>query len=139
MVEYKKNFFNLDLDWQTYIDNLNDSANRGEEIKFSQVGFYVTHSALRIKELQPLFDKIKPIHAHLYLSLSNLDETFEPHEDFMDVWFWQAIGKTHWKTYETEQGSEFLLEPGDLIYIPRGIKHKVKSLTPRVGISMANE
>lgn len=139
MVKHTKNFLKLDIDWQVYIDSLNYSANSGNTIKFSQVAFYVTDDAIKIKELKPLFEKIKPTFAHLYLSLTNLDETFEAHIDTMDVWFWQAIGKTHWKTYETEQGSEFLLEPGDLIYIPRGVKHKVKSLTPRVGISMANE
>ena len=107
MVKHTKNFLKLNIDWQIYIDNFNYSANQeSSTIKFNQLAFYVSDDAIKIKELKPLFEKIKPTFAHLYLSLSNLDETFGAHTDTMDVWFWQGIGKTLWTTYENETENE---------------------------------
>ena len=135
MISFYKNYLNIDLTWQECIDNLNQSVKLGEEVKFNQVGFYVAHSAIRIQSLKPLFDKVNCKFAHLYLSLTEVDQTFGPHKDPTDVWFWQGIGKTKWSALN----KEYILEPGDLIYIPKGIEHNVTALTPRVGVSMANE
>jgi len=56
------------------------------------------------------------------------------HFDQDDVYFWQAQGRTRW---QFDSGYEYLLEPGDLIFVPAGVYHNVIPLGPRIGISMS--
>jgi hypothetical protein len=74
-----------------------------------------------------------------FLSLSSISETLGRHTDVMDVWCWQILGGTH-ITVEGK-GSTFdkILEPGELIYIPRGMYHATKSVGPRSLISFGAE
>jgi len=58
---------------------------------------------------------------------------FGRHNDDMDVWFWQCQGLSRWVLDD----KEFTLEPGDLIYVKKGIYHNVSALTPRAGVSMS--
>ena len=53
----------------------------------------------------------------------------------MDVYFWQIQGSTKWEF----DSLSYILNPGDLIYVPRGVYHSVFPLTPRVGISFGAE
>jgi mannose-6-phosphate isomerase-like protein (cupin superfamily) len=135
MIEYTKNYFNTNIDWQDLLENFNESVLLNEEVKFNPIAFYVSHSAIRIEKLKILYEKLNIKQAHLYLSLTNICKNFGPHADTMDVWFWQAKGKTKWQVL----GNEYILSPGDLIYVPKGIEHNVIALTPRAGISMSKE
>jgi ribosomal protein L16 Arg81 hydroxylase len=71
--------------------------------------------------------------AHLYCNLTTKAPTFGEHTDSMDVYFWQCQGSTKWMVNE----KIIILNSGDLLFIPKGIKHNVIPLCPRVGISMS--
>jgi len=128
---YNKNV----ISWTEILENFNDSINKQELIKFNDFGFYVSHRADRIKRLKPILKDLKCNYAHLYFGVMSKAKTFGAHKDTTDVWFWQCQGKTKW----TINKKEYILKPGDLIFVPKGIIHNVVSLTPRAGISMAKE
>jgi cupin superfamily acireductone dioxygenase involved in methionine salvage len=58
------------------------------------------------------------------------------HKDPCDQMHWTCVGKEFWKVWLSEnEVLEFKLEPGDLIFIPVGLYHQVKSVTSRAGIT----
>lgn len=66
-------------------------------------------------------------------------EAFEPtiHFDPVDGFFIQFEGSTLWKIYDNENNEEYVLNSGDLIFIPKNLKHSVESLCPRNAISIS--
>ena len=136
-IKYTRSYFNTNLSWEDLLINFNNSVLCKENIKYKPVGFYVSHNAVKIDKLKPLYKKLNISEAHLYISLTSVNEnnlgSFGKHTDTMDVWFWQAKGITKWQI----MNKEYVLSPGDLIYIPKGVEHCVISLSPRAGISMS--
>ena len=61
---------------------------------------------------------------------------FGNHNDDVDVWFWQNKGVSKW---DFNNGDSYTLDEGDLIYVPKGVYHKVSSVVARFGISMSRE
>lgn len=74
-----------------------------------------------------------------YISLSSESSTYGNHVDVMDVWCWQMQGRTFWRVEGKETVFEKILEPGELIYVPRGIWHYTQPITPRAGLSFGSE
>jgi ribosomal protein L16 Arg81 hydroxylase len=74
-----------------------------------------------------------------YISLSSESATYGRHNDVMDVWCWQMTGYTLWKVEGHKRNFEKVLEPGELIYVPRGMWHDTKPMTPRAGLSFGAE
>jgi len=74
-----------------------------------------------------------------YISMSSESATYGRHNDVMDVWCWQMTGQTLWKVEGRRRNFEKILEPGELIYVPRGIWHDTKPITPRAGLSFGSE
>jgi mannose-6-phosphate isomerase-like protein (cupin superfamily) len=74
-----------------------------------------------------------------FLSLSSVSETLPKHNDIMDVWCWQILGRTSMLIEGKGRLFEKVLEPGELIYIPRGMNHATKSMGPRSLISFGAE
>jgi len=94
---------------------------------------------IKIKEVYLDFCKIEPkidCSAHLYISLTSQSKTFGWHKDTSDVIFWQVLGKTLFSVLENGRIYEYELSTNDLIFIPKGMKHCTKPLTPRAGISL---
>jgi len=86
------------------------------------------------------------IQANIYLTPKK-SQGFRPHYDSHDVLVMQVEGRKHWIVYDTpmelpmrrqsfnaetmkagEMTQEFVLEPGDLFYLPRGVMHDARSL-----------
>ena len=68
------------------------------------------------------------------VSITNREPTTGKHNDPVDVFYMQCIGSVVWKIFgDTEY--EYTLNPGDVIYVPSGVDHEVRSLTPRASIS----
>lgn len=86
------------------------------------------------------------IQANIYLTPKK-SQGFRPHYDSHDVLVMQVEGRKHWLVYDTpvvlpmrrqnfdpesvkpgDVTQEFVLEPGDLFYLPRGIMHDARSL-----------
>jgi hypothetical protein len=74
-----------------------------------------------------------------YISLSSESATYGRHKDVMDVWCWQMTGYTLWRVEGRKRNFEKVLEPGELIYVPRGMWHDTKPMTPRAGLSFGSE
>lgn len=74
-----------------------------------------------------------------YISLSAASGTYGRHRDVMDVWCWQMTGYTLWRVEGRKRNFEKVLEPGELIYVPRGMWHDTKPMTPRAGLSFGSE
>ncbi len=123
------------LDWTEAFINFNNSVSQNKEIKFNYPGFYVSHEGHHIDKIKEVLKDLNCNIAHLYFNISTNAETFGKHKDTMDVYFWQCQGVTKWIV----EDDEVILNPGDLIYIPKGVYHNVIPLTPRLGVSMSNE
>jgi mannose-6-phosphate isomerase-like protein (cupin superfamily) len=64
------------------------------------------------------------------LFFSFVTNTGASHVDEEDIFLVGMLGKTLYRI--TDSGKDYILEPGDLLYVPRGIRHKSMSLTPRI-------
>jgi len=127
--------YNLDVvNWTEAFLNYDNSVRNNKQIKFSYPGFFVSHEGHEIEKVQNVLKDLKCSIAHLYFNISTKAETFGKHKDTMDVYFWQCQGVTKWII---EDKDEVILNPGDLIYIPKEIYHSVIPLSPRLGISMS--
>jgi ribosomal protein L16 Arg81 hydroxylase len=128
--------YNTDvLNWTEAFLNFDKSVHTEKEIKFNYPGFFVSHDANEIPKVKNVLKDLNCNIAHLYINITTRAKTFGRHNDTMDVYFWQCQGVTKWIL----DNDEIILNPGDLIYIPKGIYHTVIPLTPRLGVSMSNE
>ena len=120
--------------WTELLENFNYSMMSNEEIIHIPPTFFVSHEANKIKKVQKVLKDLELNQAHLYFNLTCINKSFGRHKDADDVFFWQVQGKTKWNfdNFDPE-----ILEPGDLIKVPKGIYHSVVPLTPRAGISMS--
>ena len=59
------------------------------------------------------------------------------HSDPVDGIFIQCVGSTKWRAFYENDTKEYIAEPGDMLYIPKGIEHSVESLEARAAISIA--
>lgn len=134
MVKYFKKYNTKVPSWQDILNNLDWSVHNGDKVKQNDFGFFVTHRADLIKESQPIFKEFEAVEAHLYLNIFTKAPTYAPHKDDVEVIFWQCQGTTKWLI---ENKDEYILKPGDLIIVPKGVLHKVYALTPRAGISFS--
>jgi mannose-6-phosphate isomerase-like protein (cupin superfamily) len=58
------------------------------------------------------------------------------HRDPCDQMHWACVGVESWKVWVSEDKVlEFILNPGDVIFIPVGLYHQVNSVTPSAGIT----
>jgi ribosomal protein L16 Arg81 hydroxylase len=68
------------------------------------------------------------------VSITNNEPTTGSHSDPIDVIYLQCIGNVKWNIYK-DTTEEYILGPGDAIYVPAEVMHEVFSLTPRAAIS----
>ncbi len=128
--------FNLNTPtWSELLNDFNLSAELGENIQ-AQHGFYVSRSAYRIKKIKKVLEQLNLNVAHLYMNVSSVSPTFGNHKDGADIYYWQVRGKSKWII---QNQTEYILNKGDLIIIPKNTEHSVTPLGPRAGISMSNE
>ena len=128
----EKNFNNNVPSWEAILNNFNWSFIANKDIKHICPGFFVSHEAHLIKEVQTSLEKLDCKIAHLYFNIA-IGKTFGKHKDDVDVYFWQVQGITEWHV----SGETILLPPGDLLIIKKGVYHKAIPKTPRAGISMS--
>lgn len=142
----KKPFFfsnsNFDLlTWDEVFNCLDFNVQKNSDIKRLENFGLVVHDTTNVLKVQTVLnqfselDKTVTSSAHLYISLTSLSKTFGWHKDTSDVLFWQVIGSTEFSV--NQNGIHiYHLKPNDFLYIPKGIFHNTKPLTPRVGVSM---
>jgi len=139
--QYIERFLTKVPDWEKIIFNIDLNILSKHPIKSLFNYGIVLHEIFNIEEVDFILNEIKnnnpnnSYSAHVYISLSKESKTFGKHKDESDVWYWQCIGSTQWKIFEFNKTISYTLEPGDIIYVPKGIFHDVIPLSPRVGIS----
>ncbi len=73
--------------------------------------------------------------ANIYVNLSSKINNIPLHSDPLDNFYWQCQGSVEW----TANDKTYLVEPGDLVYIPAKTSHGVNFSMPRaaMGFSVA--
>lgn len=94
---------------------------------------HIDELAANLLELFP--PRTGDVTIHMYVSLLAGAKTFGRHKDTADVFFIGGKGQTQF----TIEGEKYIVEGGDLLYIPRSVYHDPKALTPRVGFSIGLE
>lgn len=70
------------------------------------------------------------------VSVADWDKSSTRHRDNADVLNLQCLGKTRWLTSETYESepTEFILEPGDIMFVPKELWHEVSAIGPRANL-----
>ena len=158
-------YFNQDYSWNNFINsisdgyNLDDLNNRIEPSKevIGKINFWqkLTMTIDNINEInfpgiEDKVNKLTELHNNLAsptkctgyfgaVSLTNKEPTTGKHSDPVDVIYAQFIGMVTWTIHDEDKNESFVLNPGDIIYVPKSIVHEVTSLTPRAAISFVFE
>ena len=106
-----------------------------------------------VKELETQFPD-KPITAHVFFGITDRHTTFGIHRDGMHVLYMQILGTVDWEIHEPRRPEAIadnlpserakliehkVLEPGMIVWNPRGTYHHSKPLGTRMGISFGVE
>ena len=106
-----------------------------------------------IKELECQFPD-KPITAHVFFGITDRHTTFGIHRDTMHVLYMQLLGKVDWQIHKPKKESIIadnlipesskmierkILNPGDVVWNPKGTYHHSKPIGTRMGISFGVE
>lgn len=80
----------------------------------------------------------------IFAGMNSKSESFKIHKDTMDVFFVQAHGNITWQIWDNAEGDgdpllDTIMTPGDAVYVPRGVYHRVIQSEPRVGYSFGVE
>jgi len=105
---------------------------------------YEVESIAKVKD----FLKDVGAHNHVLKILSNLvgpENHYYIHKDDNDVFSFQVLGKVEYRIYGTDfplteapsyatdlPYDSYILEPGDVVFIPKGVFHQVVVLEPRI-------
>lgn len=164
MLETKvlNNFFNLDYSWDNFIKSISDAydlydPNNKKEIKKEIVGkinfwqkLTITLDNISEDNFPGIEDKafsLLELHKTISgteskckgyfgaVSLTNKEPSTGKHSDPVDVIYCQFVGSVTWTIFDKDSSKNFLLSPGDIIYVPKSTLHEVTSLTPRAAIS----
>ena len=158
-------FFDQDYSWDNFISSINDAydlndPNNGMVFSKEVIGkinFFqkLTLTLENINEtnfpgIESKAERLTELHEQLSkpgkclgyfgaVSFTTKEPTTSKHNDPMDVIYAQFVGSVTW-TISDEDGSEsHVLNPGDIIYVPKSVMHEVTSLTPRAAISFMFE
>jgi hypothetical protein len=140
--EYMKEVLMKTPSWQDFIDQIDFSFLNKLLLKGNPDFGIVIENSDTIRHVRNLEHRIiknnpnhRLTHTQCYLSLSSKSTTFGKHNDTTDVWFWQCIGQTKWTVWDPDPIT-YILSPGDIIYVPVGMYHDPRPVTPRAGMSI---
>jgi quercetin dioxygenase-like cupin family protein len=95
-----------------------------------------------VKELIPILDWAKNVYGNRFANtfslvslMANRGQVGLKHSDEVDQFQWNCRGTSLWRTGEDLE-VETYIEPGDFIFIPKGINHEIETLTPRFVINL---
>jgi mannose-6-phosphate isomerase-like protein (cupin superfamily) len=61
----------------------------------------------------------------------------EIHSDPVDGFYIQCEGQTTWRAFYEDKTEEYQVNPGDMLYIPKGVSHSVESMNVRASLSIS--
>jgi uncharacterized RmlC-like cupin family protein len=159
------NFFYQDYSWDNFINSINDGYdlndlnNKVEPAKevVGKINFWqkLTMTLENINEtnfpgIQGKAERLAQLHKELSgsgkcigyfgaVSITHKEPTTGKHNDPMDVIYAQFIGSVTWTIYDEDKYEIYVLNPGDIIYVPKTVIHEVTSLSPRAALSFMFE
>ena len=68
-----------------------------------------------------------------YINFSSNINNIPSHKDALDNFYWQCQGSVEWKA----NGNTYVIEPGDLVFIPAKTHHAVNFSGPRAAIGFS--
>ena len=138
-----KNFVSLDKKYDfNFISDLLEK-NQLKEVNKTFVGdlkdvFQIKSVSNTVDELKVFFDFLSKLFNYERDSKDEVDLFFsivsqvgDAHVDTEDVFILGLSGLVLYRIYE-EQNKDYYLEKGDMIFIPKGLKHKVIGINPRI-------
>jgi len=137
------------ITWEDIIKNVNYCSESSSKVTFMK-GTFITNKVLskRLEDIaQPFRAAIRETYpgssnytSHVYTSIVSDAETFGRHKDTADVFFLGILGKTSFDIWnKQDKVVHYIVEVGDVIYIPCGLYHNPTAMTPRSGISFGIE
>jgi hypothetical protein len=138
------------------MDQFLDYVERSKKIgnyRSDQPGFYIMNSTeishiSDFPNIQNFYDAVveaykdynlpnygmTTIVSEIYRNFSNISGV-KRHTDPIDTIHWQCVGATIWHAWDKDGNmTEYLVEPGDVMFINYEHEHEVDSITPRAGI-----
>jgi mannose-6-phosphate isomerase-like protein (cupin superfamily) len=70
---------------------------------------------------------------NLYVNLSSTIDNVPFHSDALDNFYWQCQGSVQWEA----NGNTYVVEPGDLVFIPAKTSHAVNFSGPRAAVGFS--
>jgi len=158
-------FFDQDYSWNNFINSINDAYDIndpnngmafGKDV-LGKINFFqkLTLTLENINEtnfpgIEDKADRLTQLHEQLSkpgkclgyfgaVSFTTKEPTTSKHNDPMDVIYAQFVGSVTWTIYDEDGSESHVLNPGDIIYVPKTVMHEVTSLTPRAAISFMFE
>lgn len=146
-------YFNMNFPgWGYFIEHLNYAHNSNNEMLRVFHDYYFVaevfdedvpktnhaykHAYDQLNSMHPNGIQERPVFLISFFDgIKNLGKHIDP----VDQFHWNCVGRSLWEidmpdgTIRTE-----VLNPGDMIAIPVGTYHSVKSLTPRAGITFSS-
>jgi mannose-6-phosphate isomerase-like protein (cupin superfamily) len=134
---------------ENYFDIFNDFINKlslihpGKKISVLSIIHFITRNDNTINdEIAKIFkEHFIDVNIHSMPDILPPREAFEPtiHSDPVDGFFIQFQGSTLWKIYNNNdlEQEQHTLNSGDVIFIPKNLRHSVESLCPRNAISIS--
>jgi len=120
-------------------DRMEDHIECRNDGRIKMQNFYIFHPGQQLIEtLKYHFDfEGKKLDIDLYASLTKKGITTN-HRDNESVILIPTHGKTIYNIYEEDLNcfESYIVEPGDLLIIPKGIQHSAIPLSPRIVISI---
>jgi hypothetical protein len=112
----------------------------GQKIAVMSILHFVSihDNSLTDQDFLDFKDKFDDMNPNDMLDLND-PNNFVPsrHSDDVDGFYIQCDGSTLWRIFQGDDVTEYTINTGDLIYIPRFIEHSVETLCPRNAISIA--
>lgn len=155
-----KNLFNEVPSWEEFIEYINEASNSKEKVFPDPLGeydlnlgakvigsvmikenfyFYIT-THRHIGKSQQIIDDFKEAFSFdlgistIYINLSNKISNIPQHTDMLHNFYWQCQGTVEWLFKD----QTYLIEPGDLVYIPASSLHGVNFSVPRAAVGFAS-
>lgn len=143
-VKYTKNHFQKvkDVIWDDVIDQMShEFDNRSHKLLVEDLHIpptIVLHDSFHPGTIDTAYNEVRSQtgvkELHLYISFAKNSSTFGRHKDTMDVLIVQSIGSI---LYAFDDNQTYELNPGDSIFIPKGVYHTPFTSGPRVTLSFS--
>jgi hypothetical protein len=158
-----KNYFNIDFSWEEAIeifdssskikstyDSLNDDPStlkKNNLISRFVPGYLQGSIPLPNLKITPMVDKLFDDilnckfsgldSVQFFSNMPSCEYSSFIHADDFDVFFIEMLGVTRWDIYKDDvKINSFIVNPGDVIVVPKGTYHQVTALTSRFGVSI---